>query len=117
MITIDFEKRGSLTLTECIYESLRKQILDGSLHVDEKLPSKRALALHLGVSVITVQNAYLQLIDEGFLFSIEKKGFFVSDIARHLRSGEEKAGRTDARDGKLPTVQESSFADFSSSFR
>ncbi|MBP5157883.1 MAG: PLP-dependent aminotransferase family protein [Treponema sp.] len=114
MITIDFEKRGSLTLTECIYESLRKQILDGSLHEGEKLPSKRALALHLGVSVITVQNAYLQLIDEGFLFSIEKKGFFVSDIARHLRSGEEKAGRTDARDGKLPTVQESSFADFSS---
>lgn len=84
MITIDFEKRNKLTLTEFLYESIRSQILDTTLTENEKLPSKRTLALHLGVSVITVQNAYARLIDEGYLYSIEKKGFFVSDIARHF---------------------------------
>ncbi len=87
MITIDFGQRGTRTLTECIYGSVKQQILGGSLRSNEKLPSKRALALHLGVSVLTVQNAYQQLIDEGLLYSIEKKGFFVSDIVRHLNSG------------------------------
>jgi len=81
MITIDFSARKNLTLTEFLYSSLKKQILDGTLFENEKLPSKRALALHLGVSVITVQNAYMRLIDEGFLYSIEKKGFFVSEFA------------------------------------
>ena len=81
MITIDFSARENVTLTEFLYSSLKKQILDGTLFENEKLPSKRALALHLGVSVITVQNAYMRLIDEGFLYSIEKKGFFVSELA------------------------------------
>lgn len=114
MITIDFEERGNLSLTEFIYESLRKQVLDGSLRESEKLPSKRALALHLGVSVITVQNAYIRLIDEGFLFSIEKKGFFVSDIARHLRTAEDRSCKPAVRDKGVPSAQEPCIADFSS---
>lgn len=80
MITIDFSKRGKLGFCEFIYISIKKQILGGALLPDSKLPSKRALALNLGVSVITVQNAYAQLISEGFIYSIEKKGFFVTDI-------------------------------------
>ena len=81
MITIDFSKRGSEGLCDFLSSSLRAQISGGILRADEKLPSKRALASHLGVSVITVQNAYEQLIDEGYIYSIEKKGFFVTDIA------------------------------------
>lgn len=80
MITIDFSKRGKLGFCEFIYISIKNQILGGALLPDSKLPSKRALALNLGVSVITVQNAYAQLISEGFIYSIEKKGFFVTDI-------------------------------------
>ncbi|MBP5793332.1 MAG: winged helix-turn-helix transcriptional regulator, partial [Spirochaetaceae bacterium] len=64
MITIDFAQRQDMSLTDFLYSSIKKQILDGVLSENEKLPSKRALALHLGVSVITVQNAYSQLIDE-----------------------------------------------------
>ena len=88
MITIDFEKRGKLTLTDFLVESIKNQIFDGKIVENEKLPSKRALAVHLGVSVITVQNAYERLIDEGFLYSIEKKGFFASGLANHLKSNE-----------------------------
>ena len=81
MITIDFNNRGTHGLCEFLYLSLKNQILDGTLKADEKLPSKRSLAEHLGISVITVQNAYSQLISEGYLYSIEKKGFFVTDIS------------------------------------
>ncbi len=88
MITIDFSKRGKLGFCEFIYISIKNQILGGALLPDSKLPSKRALALNLGVSVITVQNAYAQLISEGFIYSIEKKGFFVTDI---LLGGNEKS--------------------------
>lgn len=68
-------------LCEFIYNSVKSQILSGSLAPDSKLPSKRSLALNLGVSIITVQNAYAQLISEGFIYSIEKKGFFVTDLS------------------------------------
>lgn len=80
MITIDFSKRGSLGLCEYLYSSIKTQILDGTLKANEKLPSKRALSENLGVSVITVQNAYAELIAEGYIYSIEKKGFFVTEL-------------------------------------
>ena len=86
MITIDFEKRGAKGLCEFLYGSIKTQILDGILPADSKLPSKRSLASHLGVSIITVQNAYAQLIAEGYIYSIEKKGFFVTDLSALKKS-------------------------------
>ena len=41
----------------------------------EKLPSKRNFAKNLGISTITVENAYAQLIAEGYIYSIPKKGY------------------------------------------
>ncbi len=80
MITISFENRGNCGLCEYLYNSIKNQIVQGTLKSNEKLPSKRTLAQNLGVSVITVQNAYAQLISEGYIYSIEKKGFFVTDL-------------------------------------
>ena len=80
MITINFEEQKNSGLCESIYNSIKEQIIQGKLKSMEKLPSKRALAQNLGVSVITVQNAYAQLISEGYIYSIEKKGFFVTDL-------------------------------------
>jgi len=80
MITISFENRGKCGLCEYLYNSIKNQIIQGALKSNEKLPSKRTLAQNLGISVITVQNAYAQLISEGYIYSIEKKGFFVTDL-------------------------------------
>jgi GntR family transcriptional regulator/MocR family aminotransferase len=44
------------------------------------MPSKRAFAEHLGVSVITIETVYMQLVSEGYLFSKERSGFYVCDI-------------------------------------
>ena len=63
-----------------IYEHIKDDILKGILKKDEKLPSKRVLANNLNVSLNTVINAYDILLLEGYIYSIEKKGYFVSDF-------------------------------------
>ena len=85
MITLDFSKRAGAGLCDFLCDSLRSQISGGKLKADEKLPSKRSLASHLGVSVITVQNAYERLIDEGYIYSVEKKRFFRYGYCRKRR--------------------------------
>ena len=57
-----------------------EDILAGRLAAGEKLPSKRLLAKHLSVSVITVENAYAQLAAEGYIYSLPKRGFFVEKL-------------------------------------
>lgn len=63
-----------------LYRNIRDDILKGRLKKDEKLPSKRALAQNLSVSVITVQTAYDQLLAEGYIRSEERSGYFVCEV-------------------------------------
>lgn len=80
MLTYYLEERGSIPIYEYMYLCIKKDITSGTLLPGTKLPSKRTLASHHGISIITVENAYAQLRDEGYIISIEKKGYFVSDI-------------------------------------
>lgn len=80
MLTYSFEHIGSYSLYEYLYRCIREDILSGRLHAGEKLPSKRTLAKHLSVSVITVENAYAQLAAEGYIYSLPKRGFFVEKL-------------------------------------
>ena len=80
MLTYSFAGTGSDSLYEHLYKCIRNDILCGNLSMGEKLPSKRNFAKNLGISTITVENAYAQLIAEGYIYSIPKKGYFVSDI-------------------------------------
>ena len=82
MLTYSMENRGDLPLYAYLYRCIRSDILGGTLHADERLPSKRQLAEHLHVSVITVENAYQQLEAEGYIYTRPKRGFFVSRIDR-----------------------------------
>ena len=78
MLTYDMEDRGGTPLYEYLYRCIREDIRSGALPPGEKLPSKRALAEHLRVSVITVESAYAQLEAEGYVRSIPGKGSFAS---------------------------------------
>lgn len=80
MLTYSFDNRGSDSLYEYLYKQIKNDIFTGKLAPYEKLPSKRALAKHLNISTITVENAYSQLAAEGYIYSVPKSGFFVSDI-------------------------------------
>ena len=77
MLTYELKKAPGLPLYEALYRCIREDIRSGRLQPEEKLPSKRALAQHLEVSKITVENAYNQLLAEGYIRSEEKVGYFV----------------------------------------
>ena len=69
MLTYNFaEAQGPLY--EYIYQCIKEDILAGNLQQGEKLPSKRAFAKNNGISTITIQNAYDQLISEGYILSL-----------------------------------------------
>jgi len=80
MLTYSFDDRGMDFLYEHLYKEIKNDILIGNLKAHEKLPSKRALAAHLNVSVVTVENAYSQLLAEGYIYSKPKSGFYVCDV-------------------------------------
>ena len=82
MLTYSMNDRGNQPLYEYLYRCIRQDILSGVLAADERLPSKRALAEHLQISVITVETAYQQLEAEGYLYVRPRCGFFVSRIDR-----------------------------------
>lgn len=63
-----------------LYKNIREEILSGRIKAGERLPSKRALAQDTGVSVITVQLAYEQLLAEGYITSRERSGYFAEDV-------------------------------------
>ena len=84
MLTYSFEKGGGISLYEQLYRNIRSDILSGALAAGEKLPSKRALSEHLKISVITVKNAYDQLIAEGYIYGIEKRGYYVMEIEKPM---------------------------------
>ena len=64
---------------EQIYSQLKAQIIAGALSPGEALPSIRALAKDLKISVITTKRAYDELEAEGFLYTIAGKGCFVAE--------------------------------------
>lgn len=80
MLVYDFADRKDKTLYEFLYNSLKRDILNGRLAQGSKLPSKRALAKDNQISVRTVMNAYEQLLAEGFIVSEEKRGYFVAKV-------------------------------------
>ena len=84
MLTYSFENKGDVPLYVYLYNGIKDDILCGKLKPNEKLPSKRNLAQHLKISIITVENSYAQLILEGYIYSVEKKGYFVSTLQETL---------------------------------
>jgi GntR family transcriptional regulator/MocR family aminotransferase len=80
MVTYDLSST-EIPLYQQLYECIKADISNGKLKINEKMPSKRALADNLGVSTITVENAYGQLIGEGYMYALPKKGYYISDIS------------------------------------
>lgn len=84
MFTYMLDNGVKSPLYEQLYNHIKKDILNNSIAAGDKLPSKRMLAAHLKVSVITVETAYEQLASEGYIYSRPKSGFYVNDINKNL---------------------------------
>ncbi len=68
-----------MTYQRQLIESIVSAILDSRISVQHALPSSRELAKQLGIARNTVVHAYQQLIDDGYLVSRERSGYFVNE--------------------------------------
>lgn len=98
MIDYNLEQRGESSLYEYVYQQIRDDIVAGRIAAGEHLPSKRAFASHLGISVITIENAYSQLLAEGYICSKPRRGYYACELpeAPVLATAAEDADRDTA---------------------
>ncbi|MBF0697496.1 GntR family transcriptional regulator [Actinomyces bowdenii] len=98
-LTVVLSNTAGVPIYEQIAQQVRDAILTGQVEADEMLPSIRALARDLRVSVITTTRAYSDLVADGFLANVPGKGYFVlprdSELVREqvLREVEEHLDR------------------------
>lgn len=119
LLTYSFADLGSDSLYEHLYKCIKNDILNGVLTIGEKLPSKRNFAKNLNISTITVENAYAQLMAEGYIYSLPKKGYFVADISTSVLENT-SAARFPVTEvpvaqvpvAQVPVTQNPYFADF-----
>jgi len=78
MLQIDYRSGEALYVQ--IKSNLKKLILTGSLKENEPIPSVRKLAAEFAINVNTVQRAYRELEQEGYIYSVPGKGNFVSKV-------------------------------------
>ncbi|TCT14297.1 GntR family transcriptional regulator [Natranaerovirga pectinivora] len=79
-IVININENNSVPLYVQLYEGIRKEISEGRIEANTKMPSIRQMAKNLNMSKTTIENTYHQLIVEGYIYSKEKKGYYVSEI-------------------------------------
>ena len=78
-MNITINSKGGIPLYEQIEKQLREKIISGELKEGEVLPSIRSFAADLRISVITIKKAYEILEQEGMIFSVPGKGFYVDN--------------------------------------
>ena len=79
-LMIPLVSRAGEPLYEQIYEYIKKEIKEGGLKAQTRLPSTRILAENLKVSRSTTQLAYDQLASEGYIEAVPCKGYYVARI-------------------------------------
>lgn len=77
MIVLDY--RDKRPIYEQVVEKLEHLIICGGLEANSKLPSVRALAMELSVNPNTIQRAYTQLEQDGYIYTIIGRGNYVTD--------------------------------------
>ena len=76
-LSVLLDMDGGRAIYEQIYDYIKKEIREGKLKYETKLPSTRALSEHLNVSRSTVQLAYDQLVSEGYIEARPCRGYYV----------------------------------------
>ena len=86
MLTLNLDHNKPQPIYMQIYQYIKNEILLHHLTPGTKLPSKRSLATQLGISTITVEGAYGQLVSEGYIYARLKSGYFVSPVENYRQS-------------------------------
>lgn len=80
MLTFTINPDSNISLYRQLYEYIKSEIQSGRIAFASKLPSKRKLSSYLNISQNTIQTTYNQLIEEGYIIPVERKGFFVCKL-------------------------------------
>lgn len=78
MIQINY--RDSRPFYQQIKDNIRHLVISKALKTNEKLPSVRELASRLAINPNTIQRAYRELENEGYIYTVSGKGSFVSEV-------------------------------------
>lgn len=79
-LTINLNSNSNIPLYIQLYNFIKNEIQTGNMLSNSKLPSKRKLSKYLEISQNTVESAYDQLITEGYIVSLPRKGYYVSEL-------------------------------------
>ena len=79
MISLNY--RDPRPIYEQLEEKLRRLILSGAIAEGERLPSVRELAGQLAINPNTIQRAYRELEQNGFIYSVPGKGSFAGKLS------------------------------------
>ncbi len=82
MLQIDYRDRSPIY--EQIKEKMKELIIKGVLKPDERIPSVREQAQSLTINPNTIQKAYKDLEDKGYIYSVRGKGSFVSPAGHRM---------------------------------
>jgi GntR family transcriptional regulator len=85
MFKLDLKNKKSIY--EQVVDGMKEMIVSGSLKSGEKIPSVRDLSAELTVNPNTVQKAYRQLEEQGWIYTVTGRGAFVSEDIREADSG------------------------------
>ena len=96
MISLNY--RDPRPIYEQLEEKLRRLILSGAIAEGERLPSVRELASQLAINPNTIQRAYRELEQAGFIYSVPGKGSFAGKL-----SGVDESRRRELRE-KLTAI-------------
>ena len=94
---------------ESLYRKLKEDIVSGRLKSGEKLPSRRSLSADMGISTVTVEAAYSQLAAEGYIYTRQRSGCYVSSLISSLPEKDVLEKRTEER---IPNEPKKLTADF-----
>ena len=101
-LTLLLNPDSKLPIYEQLYSFIKTEIQEGRIRAQTKLPSKRKLSAYLNISQNTIQSAYDQLLQEGYITSYEKRGYYVNQIddlqKLKLQQSKESVTTADAAD-------------------
>ena len=82
---IQLDRNDTKPLFKQIKEKTKELIIKGALGENEKIPSVREAAAYLAINPNTIQKAYKELENEGYLYCIKGKGYFVSSVTKLVK--------------------------------
>ena len=86
---LELNYRDARPIYEQIKDGLRRLILSDVIRQDEKLPSVRELASQLAINPNTIQKAYRELEQEGYVYTVSGRGSFAAPLS-DVRTGRQE---------------------------